>query len=303
MALTFLVNLDTSHPAVKRATQLSLAMTERPRWGGGRSGAGRKPRLGRRPGVPHRPRPAHRTHEPVLVTMRAAYRDFSLRASAVFGAIRSALNRASSRGQFRVVHFSIQTDHLHLIVEADDASALTSGMRGLTTRLALAINRALGHRGRVLADRYHARALTTPKAVRAALVYVLANSRKHLRVRSGLDPCSSARSFDGFADRPPESVPESTSLPPPRTWLLRIGWRRHGLLSTSEGPAPHMTRTARGECRTRVRSDIRSAVPEICGASSMLRKVRHQKGSTPPFQIRSESADTLSSDTATVERE
>ena len=170
------------------------------------------------------------------MTLRASRGAVSLRTPAVFRAIRSALARPSS-AELRVVHFSVQTDHIHLITEAGDGRSLTSGMRGLTTRLALAVNHALGRRGQVWSDRYHARALTKPRAVRTALVYVLANVRKHMRVAFGLDPCSSASSFDGYADRSPDLPPSSATLPAPRTWLLRTGWRRHGLLSTHEAPA------------------------------------------------------------------
>src|SRR5438552_11721605 len=98
---------------------------------------------------------------------------------------------ASSHDGFRVVHFSIQDDHLHLIVEAEDRAALTRGLRGLAVRSARAVNRALGRRGPVCSDRYHARPLTSPRAVRIALVYVLLNRRKDCAGERGLDPCSS----------------------------------------------------------------------------------------------------------------
>ena len=94
-----------------------------------------------------------------------------LRAERVFPAVRSALGAASHHG-FRVIHFSAQDDHLHLIVEADDTHALRHGLRGLVIRLARAVNHALGRRGAVFGDRYHARTLTTPRAVRFALIYV-----------------------------------------------------------------------------------------------------------------------------------
>jgi putative transposase len=141
---------------------------------------------------------------------------------------------AACREDFRVVHFSVQRDHVHLIVEANDATALSRGMRGLAIRCALGVNRALGRCGALWSDRYHARALATPRMVRNALVYVLQNARKHLALL-GIDPCSSARWFDGFADTKPASLSEPpTRLP--RTWLLRVGWRRHGLIAQDEGP-------------------------------------------------------------------
>jgi putative transposase len=223
-----------------KAGQLALRLTERPRWGGARRGAGRKRAPGRRPSVPHRARPTVDARHPALVTLRARPEVASVtsagcRASTVGRAIVAALS-ASSRADFRVVHFSVQRDHVHLIVEATDATALSRGMRGLAIRCALGVNRALGRCGALWSDRYHALALSTPRMVRNALVYVLANARKHLKLL-GVDPCSSARWFDGFA----ETRPGSSSDPPmrlPRTWLLRVGWRRHGLIAGNEGPRP-----------------------------------------------------------------
>jgi REP element-mobilizing transposase RayT len=106
----------------------------------------------------------------VHVTLRAAGPIRCLRASRVFPSVRVSLDGAS-RPSFRVIQFSAQNDHLHLIVEADDGRALSNGVRGLAIRLARTVNRVLDRRGQVWADRYHARALTTPREVRNALVY------------------------------------------------------------------------------------------------------------------------------------
>src|SRR5438132_9556815 len=213
-----------------RVLQLSLPAPRT--WGGRRTGAGRKPTPGGRPGVPYRPRSPHTAAHPLHVTLRAGPVVHWLRSQRVFPALRRAL-AAASHGGFRVLQFSVQDDHLHLIVEADDTRALRRGLRGLAIRVARAVNRALGRHGAVWQDRYHARALTTPRAVRHALVYVLMNLRKHHGGERGLDPCSSAVYFDGWR----EPV-RTTSLPTPvvraRTWLATVGWRRHGLLGLEE---------------------------------------------------------------------
>ena len=110
-----------------------------------------------------------------------------------------------------------------------------SGARGLQIRLARTINRATGRRGRVMGDRYHVHTLRTPREVRFALVYVLGNFAKHQPLAPTLfDPCSSAGSFDGYDGFP--RVRDEDATRPPRTWLLRIGWRRHGLIAPSERP-------------------------------------------------------------------
>jgi REP element-mobilizing transposase RayT len=174
--------------------------------------------------------------------------------------VRAALAAASHAG-FRVVHFSVQADHVHLLVEARDAGALSRGMRGVAIRLARAINRARGRRGPVWADRYHARALTTPREVRAALVYILMNHKKHRPATewrayapgrnyrpgaAGIDPCSSGRWFDGWREHRalrPAGVPSPVAAP--RTWLARDGWRRYGLIGLDERPQPAVSRAHR----------------------------------------------------------
>ena len=158
----------------------------------------------------------------------------------MFFAVRHALAVASHR-DFRILQFSVQDDHVHLIVEADDTRALGHGMRGLAIRVARAVNRALGRRGAVWGDRYHARALTTPRAVRNALVYVLFNRRKHCAGERGLDPCSSAPWFSGWRD----AVATLSGRPPvvaARTWLAAVGWRRHGLIGLGEQPRSEVPR-------------------------------------------------------------
>jgi putative transposase len=184
--------------------------------------------------VPHRARPWHDRACPVHVTLRARPGVPGLRGPRLFPAVREALASASRFG-LRVCHFSVQHNHVHLLVEAPDTRALCQGMRGLAIRVALAINRARGHAGRVWADRWHGRALTSPKEVRHALVYLLNNWHKHDRRPMGLDPCSSALWLDGWRGRwvpPPGTPPVAT----PRTWLLRAGWRRHELLTADEVP-------------------------------------------------------------------
>ena len=203
------------------------------RWGGCRRGAGRK-LVARRPSPAHRTRPRHVPRHPVLVTLRARDDVPSLRGDLVFEAVERSLLRAS-KDWFRVVHFSVQTDHVHLIVEADSRLGLIRGVQGLAVRCAKALNRELGRRGAVWSSRYHARRLTSPREVRKALVYVLLNFRKHLRAAPGIDPCSSGPWFDGWADAPYPA--ERTPLAEPRTWLLRVGWRlAGGPISLSEGP-------------------------------------------------------------------
>jgi len=217
------------------ARDVQLPFPSRPTWGGRREGSGRKCAPGGRPGVPHRARPAHLVAHPVHATLRAVRGLGSFRARPVAAAVQRALSGASHAG-FRVVEFSVQSNHVHLIVEAESRRALALGLRGLAIRVALAVNRTLRRRGRVWAERYHARALTTPRAVRHALVYVLMNFRKHHGPGRELDPCSSARWFEGWKTFRPRYPAEPRPIAKARTWLAAVGWRRHGLIAVTEAP-------------------------------------------------------------------
>ena len=142
--------------------------------------------------------------------------------------------RRTSLAWFRVIHFSIQSNHVHLIVEADDKMSLSRGMQSLNARVARGLNRAMGIRGRVWRERYHARELTHPRAVRNALVYVLMNAKKHGVALVGVDACSSGPWFDGFVGHAPRN--EASPVRLARTWLAAVGWRRGGLVRLDEQP-------------------------------------------------------------------
>src|SRR5262245_3796959 len=216
----------------RRDPTKQLDLFERGRRGGRRSGAGRPP--GRRTTIAHRRRPAHQKAHPAHVTLRIRPELPSLRQPR-FAVLRRRFARAS-REWFRIVHFSVQANHIHLLVEADDADMLARGMQGLAIRLARAVNRVLGRRGTVFAERYHARALSSPREARNSIVYVLQNWKHHQTNARGVDPCSSGPWFMDWKEQPPP-----WRAPPPvraaRTWLLAQGWKLgRGLISLGEVP-------------------------------------------------------------------
>jgi putative transposase len=195
----------------------------------------------------------------------------------VFDAVRSAL-AASSHTHFRLLQFSVQADHLHLLVEADRADGLARGCQGLAVRVAKAVNRVLGRRGSVWGDRYHARRLTTPREMRAALVYVLQNWLKHVRGARGCDPRSSAGWFNEW--RTPPTRPQG--LPPvraARTWLARVGWLRHGRIDADEGPRVMSGQDPPRRACTEARSTTANRVPL---APNRPREVQTSYGVTGP---------------------
>src|SRR5688572_8281386 len=206
-------------------------------WGGARKGAGRKPKNGVA-GVSHRTREDQKARHPAHVTLKLRAHLPRLRQKAEYAALRTAFGRAKDRFGFRLCHYAVLNDHLHLICEAADRVALRRGLQGLAIRIARALNRLWRRKGKVFADRYHHRVLTTPREVRNALVYVMGNARHHaaegrmVRVAQPIDTFTSAPWFDGFTERVTVRGLDTIERPlaDARSWLLQTGWRRHGLL-------------------------------------------------------------------------
>jgi putative transposase len=137
----------------------------------------------------------------------------SLRREREFAALRGAIEAGCERGGFRLVHFSVQSNHMHLLVEGGCRSTLARGLQGLAVRMARALNRLWRRWGSVFADRYHGHVLRTPREVWNALRYVLCNARKHgaWSSRTRTDPCSSGAWFDGWREKANDVVPRRPS--------------------------------------------------------------------------------------------
>lgn len=212
--------LSEEHHAWRTVEQLELPIAKT--WGGARAGAGRPKGSRRSARMPHTARASVSKHRPHHVTVRVARGTWNLRSQRCFGPIRAALSAVHRRPGFRVVHFSVQHNHLHLVTEADDRRALSLGMRALLIRIARGLNRVMHTRGRRFADRYHEHVLATPTEVRNALRYVIGNRGVHL-ARWGQS--MNAAEVDGFS-----SLATFTEelIRPPRSWLLREGWTRAG---------------------------------------------------------------------------
>lgn len=255
-------------PSARRGPRARQSELFAPRSGGARRGAGRKPK-GARALVSHARRAPLDARHPVHVTTRLRAGLPSLRRVDELRVLLQSFRAAQSRPGMRLVHFSIQSNHLHLIVEAQDELALARGVQGLLVRVARALNRCWARAGKLFADRYHAHVLRTALEVRRALVYVLQNARKHGLVLRSVDAFSSGAWFEGWAELPglrqrlqgiakrlrglvdagnrerepcaenPWTTAQAARggiVERARTWLLASGWRRHGAIQLLERP-------------------------------------------------------------------
>ena len=233
------------------------------RRGGKRRNAGRKPK-GARAGSPHRKRPVLLGRYPAHIVLRVVAAIGSLRKRHMYKALREASLTVAMRelhdrprAEFRIVHISVQRTHVHLIVEASNAQALSNGMQrfqiSAAKRLnaAVSVGRAERRRGTVFPDRFHQEIITTPTQARNTLAYVLNNWRKHQDDRAryartwNVDPFSTGALFWGWKERDGATLfwrlrdtYEPLMVFLPRTWLLREGWKRGGgLIGFREVPS------------------------------------------------------------------
>jgi putative transposase len=208
-----------------RSRQLSLDLPRRGR-----------PRVAAEKQKGHIPRPVLASRYPVHVTLKVRDDVPNLRRGHCYDALRRAMIAGKAKDGFRLVHYTVQGNHLHLVCEARDRVALSRGMQGLAIRLARRLNKRLGRPGPVFAQRYHARILRTPREVRNVLLYVYGNSAKHAAEHGGnnremVDLCSSAPWFTGWKHSITDPRVHALArgeppVVPPGTWLLTTGWRQ-----------------------------------------------------------------------------
>ena len=220
-------------------------------WGGKRKGAGRK-QVNERKSEPHRARLPITRHNAAHVVLRSAPELARLRRLDAYKIIRTAMQVVLRRTDFRIVHVSIQANHVHLLVEAESKGALARGVQGFAISAARRLNKAeaiargKARRGPAFPDRYHVKIIKNPRQARHELSYVLNNWRRHKEDRAPavrhwvLDKYSSAVSFPGWAERSSWNVPadyEPLPVSQPGSWLLREGWKLYAPISVFEVPA------------------------------------------------------------------
>lgn len=225
------------------------------RHGGKRKGAGRKPR-GTRAGSRHQTRPEVKPHHALHITLRVIDAVGSLRCRKMYKAVRDASIVAALRERIRIVHLSLQRNHIHMLAEAENETALARGMQGFQISVARNINTVLGpdryrrRRGPVFADRYHLEVIANPTRARNAISYILNNWRKHREDEYGLastwlvDPFSSGIWFPDWKELEDKATmwPIKETYDPlvvrrPACWLLREGWKRAGSISARDVPS------------------------------------------------------------------
>jgi REP element-mobilizing transposase RayT len=210
--------------------------------GGRRTNAGRKKAVELRFDPSHAARPELSSNHAVHLMLRTLPSVPRLRQRAAYEVLRSVLVYFVEANDFRVVHVSIQRNHLHFIVEASDKHALSRGMQRFAIRAARAINGTFDRTGKVFAFRYHAKQIKTADYARNAISYVLNNWRRHRQdvycdeMSMPFDRYSSASAFDGWCTRKWKQSDDDWPISAPRTVLLQFDWQLFGLIDPFEVP-------------------------------------------------------------------
>jgi REP element-mobilizing transposase RayT len=222
------------------------------RRGGKRPGAGRKP-IGTRAGAPHVKRPTFKSRTPHVITLRVVKEVGQLRTWKAYRAFWKAASVVLKRDDFRIVDISLEDNHLHLTVEADNQRALSRGMQAFKISAARHLNREMGHTGTVFPERYHANPIRGRRQARDARCYVINNWRRHGKDRGvswPVDPFSSGISFTGWRGLTKPFTPPAWYSPlpvsRPETWLLSEGIKYEDPIDCYEVPGKEARRRRRG---------------------------------------------------------
>ncbi len=171
-------------------------------------------------GLPHLHRPPVSPHQPHHVTVRVRRGTWNLRSQRCFRLFAAAFGEVKKREGFRVTHFSVQGNHMHMLAEASDRRAMSNGVRALLIRIAKQLNTLMHTRGPRFADRFHERILTDARQVRNAVRYVIDNHARHLAQVGKLVVPGTIDRFCSLAHPRLVARPESC--------LLKTGWPRAG---------------------------------------------------------------------------
>ena len=160
---------------IRKHSQLSLLNIKR---------AGRPAKVDR--GIRHIRRERFNKPSALHLTIKVRENKADIQNKRILKALHHAIKRARLQ-RLRVIHYTLEYNHAHLVVEANDNKVLHKGMQAFGISIAKAINKMKQVKGAVYKHRYHLRKLKTRREVKNAIQYVFGNGIKHKRSMSRLD--------------------------------------------------------------------------------------------------------------------
>lgn len=171
---------------IKKGTQPSLLNLKK---------AGRKPIHDK--GIRHISRPTLRRPSSLHLTVKVLRNKAEIKNKSVLKLLRHAIQRARLQG-LKIIHYSLEYDHVHLLIEAENNHILGKGMQALGVSLSKGINRLKNLKGAVYKHRYHFRQITSPRQLKNVLGYIFNNGVKHGTASSIVNPYNSIQAEISF---------------------------------------------------------------------------------------------------------
>jgi REP element-mobilizing transposase RayT len=149
------------------------------------------------PGIRHRERPILTKPTSLHLTVKILRAKAKLKNKIILSILKRSIMNARKKG-LRVIHYSLEYDHIHLLIEADDNFILGKGMQAFGVTFSKALNRMRKMRGAVYKHRYHFRKIIGARQLKNVLNYLFTNGLKHNTAKSILNPFNSIRAEKKF---------------------------------------------------------------------------------------------------------
>lgn len=124
------------------------------------------------------------------ITIKVRDNKADIKNKRILQSLHHAIKRARLQG-VRVLHFTLEYNHVHLVIESSNHKELHKGMQAFGISLAKKINKLKNLKGTVYKNRYHQKLLKSRSEFKNAVQYVFGNGVKHKRASSKLDPFNS----------------------------------------------------------------------------------------------------------------
>lgn len=165
---------------IRKGTQLTLKNIKR---------AGRPAKND--PGIRHSSRMKFSKLTSFHLTIKVRENKADIQSKKLLKALHHAIARARLKN-LKVIHYTLEYNHVHLLVETNDHRILHAGMQALGISFSKAINKVKSLKGHVYKHRYHQRKIGSARELKNVLLYIFNNGKKHKRTNKRIDLYNSA---------------------------------------------------------------------------------------------------------------
>ncbi|MGZ3787001.1 MAG: transposase [Bacteriovorax sp.] len=143
-------------------------------------------------GIRHTSRPFLKKPSSLHLTVKIKKNKAEMKNKSVFSLLKRAILNARRQG-LKVIHYSLEYDHVHLLIEAENNHILGKGMQAFGGTFSKAINRMRKLKGGVYKHRYHFRKISSARELKNVMNYIFTNGLKHKTAKNIVNPYNSIR--------------------------------------------------------------------------------------------------------------